>query len=629
MSSYFASPQSRPQTTTNLNQNSQALLMDLRTTPIHDMSIVLKKPRVQTAKSNGRTVASLKPATIESLPVRPLTTHTQGQRKQSRSNYIHKGTTTKSARPGNGQINPSLSFWMQDCSSLMSQSYHNKPHTINRAGMVSVNTTSNLMAESQKQAAVAVRSRSRSKNNKGDLTSNKSFIQKLEDDLTMKADRNYQLAINGFVQPQMILTKSDFIRPPITAKGSQGQYLNFREVESRRNTILSHQMTGGESSEKLGRVAQSLQLQHEMESQSMASFNTPQLQTGKKLTDPLDQGLIGMPSIDIINHSSQNIKPKCNDIKGPSKGLMQIQPIPKEPPYDQVKYGFLDNPYCLNTASYKQHSLLDGGKEAIPWGGKSIPGYVQDRHGHIYTNNSIIHQLMKLSTPESPQKRVIQETKSTVTLLGKKKIMDQPIAKWQPPVKQFPTGTLVVFKADQFSPDDNLQVVGSEPPTRIQVLKPTKRPQTATRPINYLSKKDTQTSQRSIRSTSKRVNNLMISPNSVNSNFVGSQIPITILRVASKEETSTMNPYKRKQLKNLSSRVSGAYTTKVSNTAMRNSFVNQNNINSFNLSTPSNAGASQSGVTRDFRVRGQMLNSLNEAAFNNEDLVFLEGIPAK
>lgn len=61
----------------------------------------------------------------------------------------------------------------------------------------------------------------------------------------MKADINYQLAINGFIQPQLILTNSDFIRPPIIAKHTHGKYLNYREIERRRNT--SHQMSAGES----------------------------------------------------------------------------------------------------------------------------------------------------------------------------------------------------------------------------------------------------------------------------------------------------------------------------------------------------------------------------------------------
>ena len=53
----------------------------------------------------------------------------------------------------------------------------------------------------------------------------------------------------------------------------------------------------------------------------------------------------------------------------------------------------------------------------MPWGGKNIPGYIQDRYGHIYKNDSVIHQIMKPATPESPNR--MQAKSATVTLLGK------------------------------------------------------------------------------------------------------------------------------------------------------------------------------------------------------------------
>ncbi len=39
--------------------------------------------------------------------------------------------------------------------------------------------------------------------------------QRLEEDLTMKTEINWQLAMNGFIRHQHIATRMDFIRPVI------------------------------------------------------------------------------------------------------------------------------------------------------------------------------------------------------------------------------------------------------------------------------------------------------------------------------------------------------------------------------------------------------------------------------
>lgn len=56
----------------------------------------------------------------------------------------------------------------------------------------------------------------------------------IEEDLnSLKADINYQLAINGFIKKQFIYTKSDLVKPFIAEKPKL--YTNAREVKKPEN----------------------------------------------------------------------------------------------------------------------------------------------------------------------------------------------------------------------------------------------------------------------------------------------------------------------------------------------------------------------------------------------------------
>lgn len=69
---------------------------------------------------------------------------------------------------------------------------------------------------------------------------NLSFLREIneEEDISirdMKEDINYQLAVNGFIRNQAIVTRTDFTKPVITL-GSQtkAQYTNIRDVKDER-----------------------------------------------------------------------------------------------------------------------------------------------------------------------------------------------------------------------------------------------------------------------------------------------------------------------------------------------------------------------------------------------------------